>query len=266
MPLWGKRAAQSNEESVASGEEEEGVLAPEPDPKTDAPKYVTADEMQAMLDRTVQAMQQQFQRSAQTIQPQHAQEPDFGAEVSDEQIEEAFQEGDVKKAVRLQRQQRERDKKIHQYEMQRLRNDGAQAIGEIGETILTSQLSDYQKYRAEIDTVLESFPVNVRRDANVRRAVYDMVRGRHIDDIINERLEQASRQRKTKEPEPGKSGRSQNAPGQQAEVPYFTETDLLVLRDIGKSPDEFARARGYKDMKDYERVAREQDARPVHKW
>ena len=248
--------AEEEMEEVQEGQEEA-----EPQPE-----YVTADQMQSMINEAVGGIMQNLQGlvqpgvqpAGQPVQPKAVELP---PEVSDDDIAAAYEEGDFKRAMKLQKQQRERDRVAHQQELNQLRMDGAAAIGQIGEEVLVSKLPDYAKYKKEIDEYLLQFPAESRQDPGVRREVYFLIRGKHADDIANERVEEWKRQQNLQSgTEPGSTtGRETTTKKatKSAVAAQFHEVDLEALRTVGRSSDEFARRLGYESMEDYAAKAAE---------
>lgn len=273
MAIWNRRANKPQEtEQVPDEDQEQGQQQPQ---------FVTAEQMQEMINQTLGGFMQNLQNfQAPNQQQEEAEEPapaapqwqprELPPEVGDNDIAQAFEEGDYAKAMKLQRQQRERDRIEYQNEVERLRAEGSNAINVLGEKVLLSDLPDYKKYEKEINKVLSSYPAHLQSDPNVRRETYHYVRGKNLDKLKEEWLEEYKRQ--LNQPETGdvseQNGRQQTRQkGAHDQQPrYFQETDLAALRSVGRNEEEFAQKLGYESWEAYQKHADELDTKPLHRW
>jgi hypothetical protein len=260
MQLFGKRATAP----VEDVEENEIEETEETEETTQPPQYATVADMQAMIE----AQGLQMQNTLQTLltpreAPQVAAAPEFVPEVSEDDMLQALEEGDHRKVLKLQAQQRRRDQQVSEYELNRLRQEGSQWIGNVNERIVREKLPSYDKYEKEIQGVLKQFPANVRGNADVIQFVYNSVRGSHMDEELAERVEQEIKARKraanldqTGDPSPNR-GAGSGRRYQTEDEPYFSRTAMDALRAVGRSQDEQAKKLGYESWEAYEKSAQE---------
>lgn len=269
MAFFGHRKAPI--EDVEDAVEEESG-AEEEEQETQAPQYATIEQMQTLIEAQGKQMQATL---TQLLTPQQEaavedDEPELPAEISDEEILEAMEEGDNKKALRLQRQQRERDKLISQREIRQLRKESASGLSNVQKALTTKELAEYGKYQKEIDNILATFPTATRGTPEVIKFVYDSVRGRHIDEEIDERANQLIEQRKRQanlDPTDEPSGRRSMVRGQGEDDDNIVSANAdQVLRQYGRSYDQVAQGLGYENWADYVKSAKAYDKKPVHRW
>lgn len=265
MALWDRfsRTQVQTDDDTQTESDDSPVATETP---AEPPKYVTTDEMQRMINESMQGIVQRMQQPQTPLTPQA---PAFTLppEISEEDIAAALEDGDYKKALKLQRQQRERDRLQFQHDLNQLRTEGASAIGDLAEQVTLEKNPDYKKYKREVDEYLARFPVNVQKDPGVRDAVLNMVRGRHMDEIVAERIEQEKRKATLKdEPQDPRSGTSQRRQvGKGQEASPFRDEDFEALRFQNMSNDEFARKLGYDNWAAYLKMQAAYEKKPTHR-
>ena len=115
---------------------------------------------------------------------------------TDEQIAQAQIDGNVTELARLRKMERAADAQERQRELQALAQQGGSAISSVSQS-LAEQNPDYKKYKKEIDAELNQFkasnPSAIVTTEHIRIAT-DIVKARHIDEIVNERIEETRRQ------------------------------------------------------------------------
>lgn len=235
------------------------------------PAYVTVDQMQAMIEAQGKQMQETLATLlAPATAPATMPEPEFEAEVSDDEMFAALEEGDNKKILQLQQRQRKRDRQIAEHQMNQLRQEGSQWIGNVNLKLAEEKFPDYGKYKKEIDGVLATFPANLRADDGIIEFVYNSVRGKHMDEELETRKKQWEEAQKrqanlepTGDPSPGTRRQGQRY---EEDEPYFSSDVDEALRFAGRSRDEQARRLGYTNWAEYEAMAREYDEKPMHRW
>jgi hypothetical protein len=272
MGLFSKGVKPKEETYIQTPEE------PEVETPTEEPEALSPDKVQAMINEAlVQQMQtlgQYVQQpgQSQTEQPTtpQVQLPD---EVPDEAIFEAAEDGDFKKMLALQKQQRERQNAIHQAELQQLRSEGLSEINKIGGRIVQEKLPDYAKYKDEIDDVLRQVAPEQRGNMEFVEHAYNMVRGRHVEDIVAEKVEEELRKRNlASTPDLGtETGRTVKGGNKlpTTEEQYGIEA-VSALEQIGKDEAALAKQLGYKSLEEYramDEVYRGPNStKKMHKW
>ena len=271
MALFGRKEPENEVvDDVNDSPDGEGDETPE-----EKPAFVTVDQMQAMIEAQGKQMQETLQTLlTPTAAPVAAQEPQFVAEVNDDDILAALEEGDNKKVLQLQKQQRLRDKQIAEYQMNQLRTEGSQWIGNVNQKLAEEKLPDYGKYKKEIDGVLATFPMHLRADEGIIEFVYNAARGKHMDEEVETRAKQLLEAQKRQangepdsgDPSPGARRRAGNNQRYEEDEPYFSRDVDDTIRAAGRSHDEQARKLGYDSWDEYVAMAKEYDEKPIHKW
>lgn len=238
--------------------------------ETPATQYVTNEQLQTMLEGQAAQMRETLQT---LLTPQAVPEPEpelqLPAEVSDDEIAQAFEEGEYKKAAKLQRQQRERDRLIHQHEMNQLRTESTTKISELVQHNATSELPYYKQFSKEIDTVLKTFPANVRGSKEVIKFVHDSVVGNNLDAVVDAKIaarDEAAKRQANLDPTDEPTGRRGMVARGEEDEELFTNQSTMALRSVGRSKEEFAKGMGYKDWDDYVRTAKKYEEADAHRW
>ena len=279
MALFGRNRMAPNEDVVENVDVEDNE--DEGQEEEEKPQYATIADMQAMIE----AQGQQMQNTLTTLlQPKEAAPastgpaaPELIPEVSDEEIMQAMEDGEHAKVLKLQKQQRARDKQIAQYEMDQLRHQGAQWVSGVTQKMAQEKLPNYAKYKKEIDSVLLTFPAHLRADEEVVQFVYNSVRGKHIEEEIEQRMKEDAEAKKRQanlDANPGTPTGGRRATGRtvEDEDSYFSDVAHERLRRTGRSADEQARKWGYKNWAEYEAMAKKYDEEYYetenhgHKW
>ena len=234
-----------NQEQQEQTQEDQGGL-PKIDPRDEEIKSLKLSHHQ--LNTRIETLTNMFSGFMQG-QQQTPKEPQGPALPSDEELDQAIAtgQGAVPKIKALLAAQEERIRK--QY-IDPLRDEGLSAIAGINQEMARAKMPHYEKYKSEIDAMLQALPVNVRLNPQVYEMCYKTVVGGHLDDIVTERLQQEARKATQPVEVPGGRGRR---PAQD-EIPDAADlspgaADALAM--IGRDQDDFARRLGYKDWKDH---------------
>lgn len=189
-------------------------------------------------------------------------EPD----VSEDDIEAAWEAGDNKKAARLSRRMAEQiaDRKVAAFRSEHV-EPLAHQVGNFGLPAITGQAISlarmsldeddrkfFDRYRAEIDTQLNQTNPEFRLVPENITAVFDYVMGKHRKEIDAERTE-ASLRARTADPgvTPGRTrGRDQAAQGRVPAPEDILTEDMVQLLNRQGGPDRYAQRQGYADWND----------------
>lgn len=211
-------------------------------------------------------------------QPQRniRQQTELPPEVRDEDVEAAYEDGDFKLAMKLQRQQRERDKLELAMRQAQLESNGMTYIGALTRSNMRSSLTNFKKYEGEIDQVLGTFDESIRGNPEVLRGVYDMVRGRHVEDEMKEALEESRRQMNLDTaPDVGNNvqraakGVAKKSKGPKTVEEAFGADAAQALSSLGRDADEVAKKMGYDNFAHYAAASddlNETWTEKMHKW
>lgn len=193
--------------------------------------------------------------------PQTRTEPD----VSEDDIEAAWEAGDNKKAARLSRKMAEQiaDRKVAALRSEhvdplvnQIGNYGLPAISGQAASLARMALDEedrgyYDRFKAEIDQQLSQTNPEFRLVPENIRAVFDYVMGKHRRELQAER-DEATLRKGTAEPQvtPGRTrGREQPQGKIPAPEDIFNDDMLSLLQKQGGA-DRYAQIHGYKDWAD----------------
>lgn len=184
----------------------------------------------------------------QTPTPQTPQE----VEISDEEIENAIQEGRGAGKLRsLMKAAISREsKRLIQEHIDPLRQTGLDAIAKTVFQITKPQMPYYDKYEKEIEGYLNVFSPELRLQPDAIMAAYHTVVGKHFEELQAERDQQKARKAAVPALEP--KGRVVRVNPDEVEDPE--EIAPGALSGLGMEPDVFAKKLGYKDWKEYRKI------------
>ena len=241
------------------------ISAAKPEPtKTDAPKptYATADDVGALAKRfddinsTLQRLQG-FVEGAVRTQPQAA--PAAEPELTDADINKALQaadEGTNPAAIirALAEKTAARSTARVEQQLQALQDYGVQNFQTFAEAQVRA-LPHFKRFEKEIRTEIDKLQPALRGSAQAWEYAYQLVRGRHADEMANEAAEEAVR--KAKEQFPSAAPPAQQEPPKLKDGrPVPTAQDLgghvavEALAIKGMTEEDFAKKMGYESWKD----------------
>lgn len=241
------------------GSQEEEQVEEQPEPEVqEAPNYATVDQMQQMVQGVAAQLQEnlvglirggnQQEQSAPTYQPI--------AEPTLDQINEAFEEGDTKKALQLQAQREAAREQRYQAQLYQLRHEGQQAFAEVNQQLMTNQVPDYKRYEREVQKKLDELgikDVGYRNNPAIVKLITNSIKGEKIDEIIAERNE--AEKRRANEAETGDPTSTRRGQYSAPPKPVISDEAELALRFVGKDKEQFAKSRGHGSWSEYEKSA-----------
>jgi hypothetical protein len=120
---------------------------------------------------------------------------------TEEQIAQAQIDGNANELARLLKLQRAADQQERQRELASLASQGGDAISSVSQS-LAEQDPDYKRFKKEIDAEIQQFraanPGAIVTTQHLKIAT-EIVKSRHIDEIVTERIEEQRRQAREKE-------------------------------------------------------------------
>lgn len=118
------------------------------------------------------------------------------ARPTEEQLADALIDGNKQEYARLLKLQRQADEADRRRDLANLASQGGSAISSVSQSI-AEQNPDYKRYKKEIDAEIATFrnanPGQIITPEHLKIAT-DIVKARHIDEIVNERIEEQRRQ------------------------------------------------------------------------
>lgn len=234
-----------------------------------APQFMTAEQVTAIMQQQTEAMTSNFQQLIGGLNPpkEPEREPTLQAP-SLEEIAAAYEEGETAKGVQLQAQREAALEQRITGQLQGLRNDGLGWVSSVNRELHGNKDPIYAQYKDEIDGVLNSMGPEAGNNPTLIQSVTDMVKGRHIDEIIQQRAEAAARQANS-DPTADTGQRTRTAAGRPAQRVaniFVNEKGAAALQQLGMSPDDFAKKRGYDSWEAYDSMFGEVSNKPAHRW
>lgn len=237
--------------------QEETPEVPEEEPQaqeTPQPQYATVDQMAQMIESVTSRLQENLAGMVQQQrQPEatHTQAPQL-QEPTMEEINEAFEEGDTKKALQLQAMRENVRDQRYQYQLQQLRQEGETWVSGVNNQLVDSKVPDYKRYQKEVTALMDSLnlPASARSNLQVVELLTNSIKGSKIDDLVNERIEAQKRQANdaaTGDPSSNRNNQYSAPPPR-----VISEEAELALQFSGKSKEEFAKQRGHASWEEYE--------------
>lgn len=243
---------------------------------------MTAEQVQAMMDRQAQTLtegfQQGFRAMAQQLAPQGTKEEEEPIKApSHEQLRTALEEGDWDRYTQLAAQRenaiyqasvREADKRVNAF-----RSEGQQWMEKTNRQIIGTAVPDYKKYQEDVEALAEQLGIDAvsRTSPEVVEMLTSTVRGRpeNIEKEFAARLEAQKRQANGDGTTSDVASVGRTLPGERSDrAPVFSQEALRALEVAGRTGDEMAKKIGYESFAEYEKaaVALDNDERVVPKW
>ncbi len=254
-------------------------------PVVETPKYVTPEELNAALDRATQQMVSTVQGLAAPRPAPAPQQPPIQqfneqqiADITEDELNEAFTEGNLVKYDKLQKQRIAKERQDYRRDIHQLKQEGMQAIAGLTQQMSAPKRAGLEKYQGEIDAILGTFPVETRANQQVLEFVYNSVRGNHFRELVDAEAEVAKRAANTKPTQGSGDAATDRTTAMAAKSVSWNESlDKRMagrnatpadqaLATTGKDPDQFARQLGYKNMEDYLAKTAEYETKKTHKW
>lgn len=234
---------------------EETVEEPvEETPQVETPQYATVDQMREMVQGVTAQLQENLIGLVQGRQQPVQQEPVYQAphEPSLDEIAEAWEMGETKKALQLQAQRDQARDYRYGMELNRIRQEGAQAFSDVNSQLLGSAVPDYKKFEKDVAKKMDELGLGkeFRTNPKIVKLITDAVKGEKFDDLYQERIEAQKRQENDAAQGDMTSKRNNRLA---AEVkPVFSNEAERAIRMSGVDKEQFAKKRGYGSWKDYE--------------
>lgn len=241
--------------------EQEEAAPPVETPAEPTPQYATVEQMQQMVEgvasklqenlaQFVQGQPQQVVYQQAVPQQQQAHEPTL------DEINEAFEEGDTRKALQLQAQREAIREQKYQQQLAALRQEGQSWVSGVNSQLLGTLVPDYSKYDKDVKRKMEELglPKDQQSNPEIVKLITNAVKGEKLDEIFAERQEAERRRANdalTDVPNGSRSNPSNISPEQ-----VFSDDAVHALRAVGQDQDSFARKRGYGSWKEYEANAK----------
>lgn len=234
--------------------EEEPVEEPVEEPQVETPQYATVEQMQQLVQGVASQLQENLVGLVQGRQQPVQQEPTYQAphEPSLDEIAEAWEMGETKKALQLQAQRDQARDYRYSVEFNRIRQEGAQAFSDVNSQLLGSAVPDYKKFEKDVAKKMDELGLGkeFRTNPKIVKLITDAVKGEKFDDLYQERIEAQKRQENDAAQGEVASRRSNRLPAEQKQV--FSAEAERALRMGGVDKEQFAKKRGYGSWKDYE--------------
>jgi len=235
-------------------------------PAAPPPSYVTSDEFKRQ-NQMFENMLNSFQEGIRAIQLSNQGRPGQvevpPSDVTDEEIEAALQEGRGAKVFRkMVSGETEKLRREMVAAKQAIENESYGAMTSVASEVARPKMKHYDKYKKEIDDSLAQLPPQSRANPQVHLEVYNMVAGRHMDEIIASEVEAAIRKSRTSAPAPtpgSATSRGTSSPTTQTVKEIFGDDADRALRAMGRDPDAWAKRMGYESMEAYMKMAAEQE-------
>lgn len=229
----------------------------------ETPKYVTIEQLNAM-EQSINRMAENFNSGIQTLvnaqrqnQTPSNQPP---AEVTEAELDQAAQSGEGVGRV-LKRALADLERKIVTQYVDPVRAQGADVIGQLSERVVRSEMPYYDLLKTDVDKMLDNMDPGLRMQPKVLKHVYDTVVGQNINKIVAREVE--TQLRKTTDGDPTETPtttRTASPKDPSAEETFGREAlDSLKFLKGAPDPDLFAQRLGYKDAKEYLKMALEME-------
>jgi len=212
------------------------------------------DEMLGHIER----MQDQWQQPQRGYTPPVQDEPE-DPDVSEDELVNAINGGQGTQAIRkmITKEAKALAKTLIRDHIDPLRTAGLGAIDELSREVHGSKMEYYKRYEKEIDQYLAQVDPGLRVNPQMRKLAYEAVVGRHVNEIAQEKAEEAIR----------KQGQDTvvGVPSTKAGARALGQDKIVVpmpedlggadaekaLREVGRDQEQFAKKLGYKNWEDY---------------
>ena len=244
---------------AAFGDEGEGEPAPdEPQP---ASGFMSADQVQQLLDNQRTMMMETLTAANRPQQPQPAQptqqtQPDARQIMpTAQEVREAFEQGDPDRFIDVYNRGLQAVYTAAEERIADLERSGTQRIQQLAQDSVQGLVPD--EYRDDVKKIMDDFnlPPDMRTNRKLLEVLTNAARGQNLDQEVSRAVEARVRQatqRRTAEPTSNRTAR-----GQEADEPIFGMPALQALRNAGRSPDQHAQQLGYANWDEYERATAE---------
>lgn len=235
------------QENPAAGPNTENVLAQVAE---------TLQRLNARID-DIQAQVQAYAEQAYQTPPAA---PAPLPEITDEQLNTALA-GDAPATAVRTLVQREIER-IRQQEIEPLKQVGLGALHDLARRSAVPEMRFYGRFQKEIDAYVSRLDPALRSRPETWKVAHDAVVGMHHDELAREAVEEAIRKAREPQDDGGKGHGGQAVAEAADEKPATFEAlvgadAMLLLKQRGISPDEYARRLGYKDATDFVAKANE---------
>ena len=247
------------EENTIPGAEDQEDLDPQEGQQEPAQTqgFMTADQVNDMLERHTRMMMQQNEQYLNTVQqiaqpqPPVSQEPQVQMPTQDE-VREAFETGDGSKFMDVYNRSLAAVHNASQQQVRALEAAGMERINQLSQEVVKSTVPDYQTYEKEVDRLATEYGVSgdLRSNPKVVQLLVNAAKGEHLEQEVERRMEARARQaaqRQTPDPTTGREPASQPVD----QEPLFSMAALQALRNAGRSPDQHAQQMGYANWDEY---------------
>lgn len=226
------------------------------------PSYVTADEFRSM-QTTVQQAFEGINASLQALAAARNMPLGTGKTETPEptldDIASEFEQGNVKaglsKVMGVIKSDRERTAQI----LRAKDEENARSLAAMAKEMTFSardakgalKFPHYDRYKKEIDALLAQSPVEALRDPKAFEWTYNLVVGQHLNELINEAQQAATRSpRETSNvATPGQINRAE-APGA-GSIEGLSQQEIDILASMGRTPESYAKSLGYANVQDW---------------
>jgi hypothetical protein len=242
----------------------------EEDKAPETPAYVTKDQLAETLNGVIDRIQGFINVAAaetRTAPPPVAAlpQPTIDLDDLDTTIKEGASGGASKIDKLVQARVAEALGKFEQTNVSPLRTVGLNNLEAIAKRTTLNGLEHSKRFEKEIDAFMRDCTPDIRANPDGWREAYNIVLGRHHEELKREAVETAIRQETSKPPAPSPSSAGAFL-DDEMKVPVPTPEELLgpEARELmkikgAKTPDELVKGMGYASWKDYVRMAREWD-------
>lgn len=220
------------------------------------PALMSAEAVQAMLDRNAEQMNQHFTALVTGLQtsltPKEQQQQ--VAMPSDEEMKKALDDGDSAAYLRLQKQKDIAMATIYDQRLSAQETAANERLLALQERVVETSVP--QEYKKEVDGMLDELGVDrsLRSNPKVLELLTLAAKGKNADALAAAAVEAAKRQANL-EPTGDVSGVGRVVGGKEAPAPVFSDNAHHALSAAGHDKNAFAKGMGYKDWDDYEAAA-----------
>ena len=238
--------------------------------------FMTAQQVEDLLNRQQQAMLEQSQRYmdtvAQVVQPQQPQVPQQPSVTmpTQEEVEDAFVSADGKKFMEIYTRSLQAVHAANQQQIEALRVQGMARINELSDTVTEQTMPDWDRYKDAANEIMNEFNLDadLRSDPRVKKLMVEAAKGRNLDEEVNRAIEARNRQAAQRPTADVRSGRQ--AETGEPDEPLFSQAALAALRQAGRSPDRHAQQLGYENWEAFQKASQEKydtwEERSVPAW
>lgn len=224
----------------------------------------------SMQQQNAQRDEQMYGFMQQMLRPQQDQTPEQIVPLpSPADWQKALEEGDTATFTKLQQQERLHHQqqmalmqKHNAQQLQEAENRAAEALNQMGAQILPGQVSDYDRYKAQIEAELDELGIQgaMRNNPRLIEKVKNSVIGANIEEEIKRRREEEARQANG-----DATNDMTNQPGRRNPVgaggansqPVFEQSVYDSMQYVGHDRERVARQMGYSSWAAYEAMVQQ---------